>query len=227
MNIVTSSLICIFLLLCPASFALAKSQHSFSIGTSNIHFSQGDGQLQGQMTPPGILATGKDTKTVSISYDYFLDDTWSIHFAFGIPPKVELYAAVDGAALGKVGDARSISPGVLALYHLDLNDTFSIYTGAGVNYSTFSDATVTESYTQSFFGTSSDVELEDHIGGIFKFGAQINFGQRWFIDLSYAKYQSQLKSTITTETPMVGDVVRSIKTDMDPEVTTLLFGYRF
>lgn len=227
MKLFNSSLVFVLFSILISNSSFAQSKHSVSIGKSNIYFTQGSGQLSGEMTPPGILAKAQDTDTITLSYDYYLNSQWSLHFALGLPPKVELFSAGDGPELGKVGDARSISPGLVALYHVELNEVFSIYAGGGFNYSTFTDATVTESYTQAFHGTQSKVKLKDDMGSILKFGAKLNLSEKWFIDLSYAKYQSQVNSTITTSTPVIGDVIRTIKTDVDPEITTVMLGYRF
>ena len=227
MKLLNSSLVFVLLSIVVSASSYAQSKHSVSIGKSNIYFTQGSGHLSGDMTPPGILASAKDTDTITLSYDYYLNQNWSLHFALGIPPKLELYSAGEGPDLGKVGDARSISPDLVALYHINLNELFSIYIGGGFNYSTFTDATVTESYTQAFHGIESKVKLKDDMGSILKFGAKFNLNDKWFLDLSYAKYQSQVNSVITTDTPIVGDVVRSIKTDVDPEITTVMLGYRF
>ena len=60
-----------------------------------------------------------------------------------------------------------------------------------------------------------------------KIGMGFPLSRNWVIDAAYSRYGIRTTATITTATPGVGDIVRTVDVRSDPDVVGLLLGYRF
>lgn len=204
------------------------ARHLVRIGYADIQFNVESGALTGPTgtTPPDVLVAVDDVSTLALVYEYRLSGPWSLVAQAGTPPTIDMYG--DGAAtpLGKVGSAKAWFPAVLVAYNFDFQ-WVEPYVAAGVNYTWFTDEKVTSSYNQAFGGTDSQVELDDSFGGVVKLGAEFPVAEDWTVGLSYSRYWISTTAEVTTATPGVGDIQRSIEVDADPDVYAMTFGYKF
>jgi outer membrane protein len=205
------------------------AENTLKIGYAHIGFNTASGDLAGPAgtTPPGVQADLKDADTLALVYERSLSGPWSIVLQAGTPPVVKIIGAGNGAALGQVGTARAWFPAVLAHYTFDGPLGTQPYLGAGLNYTSYTEGRVDPAYTGAFGGTSSTAKLKSSWGPVLKLGIGFPLGQNWVIDAAYSRYGIRTTATITTATPGVGDIVRTIDVRSDPDVVGLTLGYRF
>lgn len=217
-------------LLCGAACtATAASGPGLKLGYAHIGFNTQSGELSGPAgtTPPGVQAEVKDSRTLGLVADMPLNAQWGVVLQLGTPPVVRFNGAGAGAALGEVGSARAWFPAVLARWQPAPWGRFAPYAAIGLNHSFFSDERVTEAYTAAFGGSASSSRLKSSQGLVVKLGAEWQLDEHWGIDLAYARYGIRTTATITTTTPGLGDVVRTVDVKADPDVLSLMLGYRF
>ncbi|MNG27622.1 OmpW family protein [compost metagenome] len=85
---------------------------------------------------------------------------------------------------------------------------------------------MTDAYTNAFGGTSSTVKLDNTWGGVIKFGVEFPIDENWVFDIGYSRYWIKNKATITTDTPGMGEIERTIKAQANPDAFGLLIGYK-
>lgn len=215
---------------CGMAYAQAgDTQNALKIGYAHIGFNTKSGDLTGPAgtTPPGIQANLNDATTLGLVYERNLSGPWSVVLQTGIPPVVKFDGAGNGAALGQVGSTRAWFPALVAHYTFDGPWGTQPYVGAGVNYTFYTDERVSPAYTSAFGGTSSTANLKSSWGHVLKIGMGFPLGRNWVIDAAYSRYGISTTATITTATPGVGNIVRTVDVKADPDVVALTLGYRF
>ena len=203
--------------------------NTLKVGYAHIGFNTKSGDLTGPAgtTPPGIQANLNDAATLALVYERNLSGPWSIVLQAGTPPVVKMVGAGNGAALGQVGTTRAWFPALLAHYTFAGPWGTQPYVGAGLNYTFYTDGQVSPAYTGAFGGTSSTAKLKSSWGHVLKIGMGFPLGRNWVIDAAYSRYGISTTATITTATPGVGNIVRSVDVKSDPDVVGLTLGYRF
>lgn len=202
---------------------------TLKIGYAHIGFNTRSSDLTGPpgTTPPGVRAELQDASTLALVYERKLSGPWSVVLQAGTPPVVRLVGAGNGAALGQVGTTRAWFPALLAHYTLAGPWGTQPYVGAGVNYTTYSDGQVSQAYTGAFGGSSSTAALKSSWGPVLKVGVGFPLGRDWVIDAGYSRYGIRTTAVITTVTPGLGNVARSVDVKSDPDVFGLMVGYKF
>lgn len=193
-------------------------------------FHHSDSELSGPpgTTPPGIQAEPHDVWTVGFIYGRRLTENWNIELAAGLPPKVKVYGAGAGEAVGQIGTVKAYYPAIVLSYVFnDLSPHFKPYVGAGVNYTWFKAGAVSDAYTAAFHGTSTSSDLSSSWGGVLKLGAEVALDRRWYLDIVAQHYSIRTTAKITTETPGIGPITRTIDQKLDPNLFGLAIGYRF
>lgn len=205
------------------------ADNTLKIGYASIGFNTKSGDLSGPpgTTPPGIQADLKDAQTLALIYERRISGPWSVVVQMGTPPVLKIDGAGTGASIGEVGTTRAWFPAVLAKYTFTGLSGFQPYVGAGVNYAFFTDKHVSAAYTGAFSGTSSSSKVESSWGPVVKLGVEFPIAKNWVIDMGYSRYWIKTTSTITTATPGVGDIARTINVKADPGAFGLVVGYRF
>lgn len=217
-------------LLCGAACAAsAAGGTGLKVGYAHIGFRTQSGDLAGPpgTTPPGVQAAIEDTRTLGLVADVPLGPQWGVQFQLGTPPVVRFHGAGAGAALGEVGSARAWFPAVLARWQPAPWGALQPYAAVGVNHTRYTDTRITEAYTAAFGGSASRSRLKSSQGVVYKLGAEWQLDDRWGIDLAWARYGIRTTATITTATPGLGDVVRTVDVKADPDVFSLMLGHRF
>ncbi|EAT07129.1 OmpW [Sphingomonas sp. SKA58] len=203
--------------------------NTLKIGYAEIGFNTKSDDLVGLpgTTPPGIQTHLRNTRTLALVYERKISGPWSVVVQAGAPPLIKFDGAGAGAALGRVGTARAWFPAVLATYTVTDLPGIRPYVGAGVNYTSFANRHVSAGYTGAFGGTGSSSKLKDSWGPVVKLGAEIPIAKNWMLDMAYSRYWIDTRATLTTTTPGVGDIARTIDVKVDPGVFSLMVGYRF
>lgn len=216
-------------LLCPV---MAEGQspsgnlNSLRVGVAKINFDAGSGELMGDFTPPGITVDAANAATLGLVLGRTFAQHYVLQFAVGVPPTFAVNGAGTAEGIGEIGSTRAWFPALVGLYSLRVNERISGYVGAGVSYTFFSDAKTTAAYDDEF-GGSSEVTLQSHVGPVVKMGAEIDLTVKWFLDFSYARYWISSQARVTTETPGLGPIERSISVNLDPNVLSAFIGIRF
>jgi outer membrane protein len=207
----------------------ADTDNTLQLGYAHIGFNTRSGDLAGPAgtTPPGVEAHLKDASTLAMVYTRTLSGPWSVVLQMGIPPSIKIDGAGNGTALGRVGSAKAWFPAVLAQYTYDGFSSVLPYVGAGINHASYSGAEVSSAYTTAFGGTSSSADLKGSWGYVYKVGLGIPLSRNWVIDGSYSRYAIRTTATITTATPGVGNIARTIGVKANPDVFGVTLGYRF
>lgn len=203
--------------------------YSFAAGYARAHYNVNSGELSGPAgtTPLGVTASVDDVTVLGFEATVRLGDGWAATLAGGSPPIVHFRAQGTGTALGRVGSARAWFPAVLFSYTFNRSGTIRPYLAAGVNYTTFSSVKVEDGYTAAFQGTSSVARPKSSLGPVIKLGIEVPLSDRTMLIAGYSRYGIKTTNEITTETPGVGPITRTITMRADPGVGSLLVGYRF
>lgn len=205
------------------------TENTLKVGYAHIGFNTMSGDLTGPAgtTPPGIQADLNGATTLALVYERNLSGPWSIALQVGTPPVVRMVGAGNGAALGQVGTTRAWFPAVLVHYTFDGPWGTQPYVGAGLNYTFYTDGRVSPAYTGAFGGSSSTARLKSSWGHVLKIGIGFPLGRNWVIDAAYSRYGISTTASITTATPEVGGIVRTVDVRADPDVVGIMLGYRF
>ncbi|WP_026376001.1 OmpW/AlkL family protein [Aestuariibacter salexigens] len=206
-------------LLSSAAFA-ADTKHTLKLGYAYAMYNNSSSLLTNAPVP--ITGGAKDHGVIAMNYDYALTPNWSINLAGGLPPTVKL------EALGEeVGESKALYPAVMGIYNYSLNNSTTLYAGAGVVYTKFVDPEVYDNYTEDFMGESSSADIEDDIGLTLKAGVTLHLNDRWLIDVNYARYGITADAAITTTHADGSSITREISVDVNPDIVTLSVGYKF
>lgn len=205
------------------------TENTIQIGYAYIGFNTESGDVTGPAgtTPPGIQADLKNASTLALVYERHLSGPWSLVVQAGTPPEIKIMGAGTGAALGQVGTARAWFPAVLGQYTFEGPWSMRPYVAAGVNYTFYTNEQVSAACTGAFGGTSSTAHLKSSWGYVVKVGVGFPIAKDWVVDASYSRYGISTTATITTTTPVYGDIARSADVTADPGVFGLTLGYRF
>lgn len=212
-----------------AGASAGEAENTIKLGYAYIGFNTKSGDLSGPTgtTPPGIQAGLEDADTLALVYTRHLSGPWSVTLQAGTPPVVKMVGAGNAAALGQVGTTRAWFPALLGNYSFDGPAGLKPYLGVGLNYTWYTEGRVEPIYTATFGGTSSTAKLKSSWGPVLKVGIGVPLGQSWVLDAAYSRYGIRTTATITTATPGVGDIVRTIDVRSDPDVYGITLGYRF
>lgn len=216
------------LLASPGAHA-TDTPYSFAIGYAQAHFNVKSGEFGGPAgtTPPGVTASVDDVNTLGFEATVQLGEGWAATLAGGYPPAVYFRAQGAGAALGRVGRARAWFPAALVSYTFNRTGAVRPFVAAGLNYTTFTSTEVFGNYTAAFQGTHSTVKPKSSFGPVIKLGVEVPLSERMMLIAGFSRYGIKTTANITTETPGVGPITRSVTMRADPGVVSLLVGYRF
>ena len=152
-------------------------------------------------TPPGVTSDADNTTALGLIYGRRLNQDWSIELAAGVPPTVKVYGGGSASGMGEVG--------------------------AGINYTWFRNAKISDAYNSAVHATSTTGELTGGAGLVFKIGAEIPLGGNWFADVVVHHYGIKTDITLTSATPGVGNIARTQHLDINPTVFALAIARRF
>lgn len=198
-----------------------------ALGYAHIHFNTSSGELAGPLTPEGVRVRLQDTQTLAFSYTRRLAGPWSLLLQAGVPPTVNIKGAGTAAALGQAGSSKAWFPAALVTYTAPNAGPLKPYAGLGLNYTFFTNKTISGAYTAAFGGSASNATMSGSLGGVAKLGSELALSRRWYADFAYSHYWIRTTATVSTATPGAGDVARTLDVGADPNVFSVMLGYRF
>lgn len=179
----------------------------------------------------GTGAEIKDADTLGLAFTHFFTDNFAVELVGGIPPRHKIDGTGSLSGYGEIGSAKQWSPAVLAKwYFLDADSKFRPYVGAGLNYTWFSNAKITNSAFQTKLagpGSTSDVSTDSSLNPVLNIGATYAITKDWFVGLSVSYLPLKTTATIDSKTVTGVHVVSEAKIKINPVVTFLSVGYRF
>lgn len=186
--------------------------------TSNV---KGDrGSLGG--TNWGGKATLNNDTQLGLNFAYMITDNWGVELLAATPfsHDVKIKGSSLAPANGKLGSFKHLPPTLSAVYYpLDSKSAFQPYVGAGINYTTFFNESVSSSAKQRDF---TSLNIKDSWGLAAQVGADymltdnimIN-GQIRYIDIDTTAYASHAAGRA------------KVNVDVKPWVYMLGLGYKF
>ena len=209
--------------------AAAEPMLRLKTGPALLDFRTHSADLMGPpgSTPPGVKADVRDARTLGLVAERDLDACWSAVLQLGVPPRVRFDGAGAGAALGEVGRARAWFPAVLLGWRPPAWGAVQPYAAFGAHLTWFDNTEASPAYSAAFGGAISRAALKPSVGPVFKLGAELPLGEPWLMDVSLARYRIATTATLRTQTPGVGEVLRSLDVRVDADVLSLMLGYRF
>lgn len=183
------------------------------------------------VTRPNTGAEIETADTLGLAFTHFFTDNISGEFVIGIPPKHDVKGTGDFAQYGKLGSVRQWSPALLVKYHFfDAKTKFRPYVGLGVNYTWFSDETITnQNFVDHAFGipgAKMSASTDSSWNPVFNIGANYAITDNWFVGLSVSYLPVSTRATLTTQAGAT-TIVSHTKIKIDPVVTFLNVGYKF
>lgn len=170
---------------------------------------------------PGAEVDVNNNYSLGLDVGYDLSDRWTVHFAFGVPPKAELHTAGSLDMMvpplsGKLGEVR-YGPAVLsAVYKFNPNGRFIPYIGAGVTY------------VHVFNTNDGDVQglrVDNAWGGALQAGFSIPLKGQWsfFFDARKLFVSTKARGTL----PALGGPPASVSLKLNPLIVHAGLEYRF
>lgn len=214
---------------CAVGTSAEAAESTVFAGAAAIRFNVDSSDLTGPAgtTPPGVRIAVDNASTLALVYTTPLGGDFSVSLLAGTPPTLRFKGAGNAAALGDVGSARSWFPAATVDYAFQNIGGARPFVGAGVNYTAFTQARVNSTFTSAFGGTSSSTQLKASFGGVLRLGVNVPLSDKMVLQLAAARYLIKTKAEVTTETPGVGPITRSLMLRSDPNVFAAMLGYRF
>ena len=180
--------------------------------------------------PETVLPNGVDVEDdtqLGLTFSYMFRDTWSVEVLASTPFDHDI--VLNDAPI-KAGSTKHLPPTVtLNWYPRGGKEGWQPYIGAGINYTTFFDESVSgelEDALGAIVGLpgplDADLDLEDSWGLALRAGVDIPFGERWSFNASMYYIDIDTRATIETD---VADVKFDV--EIDPYVWMLGVAYRF
>lgn len=170
----------------------------------------------------GKVSLNNDTQ-LGLNFAYMVTDHWGVELLAATPFSHDAKIKGTGAptvADGKLGSFKHLPPTLSAVYYpLDSKSAFQPYVGAGINYTTFFNESVSSSAKQRGF---TSLNIKDSWGLAAQVGADymltdnimIN-GQIRYIDIDTTAYASHAAGRV------------KVNVDVKPWVYMLGLGYKF
>lgn len=182
------------------------------------------------MTRPNTGAEIESADTLGLAFTHFFTDNISGEIVAGIPPKHDVKGTGNYAQYGKLGSVKQWSPALVVKYHFfDAKTRFRPYVGIGVNYTWFTDETITnQNFVNREFapGARMTASAKPSWNPVFNIGANYAINDHWFVGLSVSYVPLSTRASFTTQAEPV-TIQSHTKIKIDPVVTYLNVGYRF
>ena len=170
----------------------------------------------------GGKATLNNDTQLGLNFAYMITDNWGVELLAATPfsHDVKIKGSSLAQANGKLGSFKHLPPTLSAVYYpLDSKSAFQPYVGAGINYTTFFNESVSSSAKQRGF---TSLNIKDSWGLAAQVGADymltdnimIN-GQIRYIDIDTTAYASHAAGRA------------KVNVDVKPWVYMLGLGYKF
>lgn len=232
------------LLMCSAGWAHAQSAGQWKFGAGWFHVvPQSSGSpltvnaLGRSSTVEGSSSKVANAETFGLTATYFLTDNLALETAIAKPPRLRLIGTGTLERLGEVGSAEIVSPSLLLQYHfLEPSAKLRPFVGAGLSYVKLSKIELANSISSGAFLRDptlgsllegpTTASFSSSIAPVLSLGVNYNIDEHWSLGFSVSYTRLSTRATITTKS-LVGDVVSTTKSKINPIVSFLSVGYRF
>ncbi|MBY6062752.1 hypothetical protein CWI80_08375 [Pseudidiomarina sediminum] len=215
--------------------APAAADISVNVGAIGVMPNDSSASLPVIETVAGLNAgstgvTVDNNTQLGITFDYQLDQNWSLELVAATPFKHDIYGS--GALEGlKIGETKHLPPTLLAQYHFDVgNDAIDPFVGVGVNYTTFFE----EKVSADLAGVLTDLSVitaDDHVelalsnswGYALQAGVNVALNDKWGVHFMV----SRMAIDTVADVRINGATAESVAVDIDPTVAMLGIRYSF
>lgn len=211
------------LLVCVAGQAHGADQsNAVSVGAYVYAFNSSSTDLTGPFTPPGIRASEENVDTLALIYTRMLMPDWSVTLALGAPPTYYLVGQGVARSLGRISEAKVISPALIGQHHWHFeNDRLEPFLGVGINYNHFYHLQAYQSLVTAL-GGPTDLSVGDRYAPLATAGVNVNITSQAFLTFAATYIYLSANAHLTTSA-----VSRSMEMDLNPVVYRFTAGYRF
>lgn len=227
----TVSRIAACLLIAPAllaaSIAQAHQAGDFIVRAGAVTVDPGENS--GSLKFDGVSARGtgatldSDTQ-LGLNFVYMLSNQLGVELLAATPFSHEVGVKGLGALDGKLADIKHLPPTLsLVYYPLQQQTAFQPYVGAGVNYTTFfNESLSSERKAQGF----SSLKLEDSFGLAVQIGADYMLTDKAMINAQVRYVDIDTDASVKGATAL-GITKTKVRVDIDPWVYMVGIGYKF
>ncbi len=180
----------------------------------------------GNLSEPSFTNTKVDIKsaaTPSGGITLILSEHCTLDFPIGIPSRHRIVGADGIAGVGDIGSATVAPLTLLGQYRFRSADAkVRPYVGIGGTYAIFSGERTTAALSGMTGGTTAkptQLQIDDAFAATFQVGVSIKLQDNWSFDANYIKALLSTTAHLSTG--------QSIKADLDPDVVSVGFAYRY
>lgn len=180
------------------------------------------------VTTPGSGALGSSgvgfdaNSQVGLSLSYMLSNSWAVEATMSAPFEHDLsISGLDAYGLNtnNLGEVKQVSPGLSALYYFGTaNSRFRPYLGAGFNYTTFFDDSLSTQVRSEL--DAQGLELDEHLAISARAGFDFRLGNGWFLNASVWRMNIDTNASFDSRFGRI-----STYTEMDPWVYSISVGH--
>lgn len=188
----------------------------FRIGVTNVS-TNGSGDVFSGGSDTTLDASASDDTQLGLNFVYFLDSNIAIELLAASPFDHDITLS-NGNSFASV---KQLPPTLSVLYFFnDSQAKFQPYAGVGINYTTFFEEDLTTYSTGTLNAT--DLSLDDSWGLAAQVGFDYAIDDNWFVNASIRYIDID-----TTANFKLSGTDSHVNVDIDPVVSSLMFGYRF
>ena len=211
------------------AFGASVSASAQSAGTWSVAAGINDIAPQGTTSPLSAPSIPNSTTKVSsdaqplVDVTYMITDNYAVEFGLGTPYKHNLSGAGALQGSGQLGTLKQLPPTVFGQYHfLPAESALRPYVGLGITYAMFYDEQGSGTLTalSNTGKTPATFTVDNKWGVTPELGVQYAFNKKWFIDAMIGK-------TYISTTVHLNPGGQSASAKLDPEVASIVIGYRF
>lgn len=201
------------------SGTLAQAEQNWMVRGRILNVAPNDSSGEVSTLPGSGVEVDGDT-TLELDFTYMFTRHVGVEFILGTS-KHTLKGDGTIAALGEIGEARTLPPVVTLQYHFAPDGTgMRPYVGVGANYTKFYDESVTSSLEAALGPTK--LEIDDSTGLAAQVGVDFPIGGRWLLNLDAKYIVMETEATLRS-----GGVSRRVDIDLNPWFLGFGLGTRF
>jgi outer membrane protein len=210
-------------LMAVAQGAMAQSAGQFTVkvGANKITPKVVSGDVSAPALPGSKADVSDNTQPVLIG-TYSFTDNISVEVDAGLPYKHKISGAGAIQGVGVIGTVEALPPTAFVQYRFfSPQSMVRPYVGLGATYAYFQKETGSGQLTAltNIGGQGTTFKIKNKMAMTLQVGAVVNFGERWFADLTFTK--TKLKTQVTFSTNQTQEMT------LDPQAMAFGIGYKF
>ncbi|WP_250479916.1 MULTISPECIES: OmpW family outer membrane protein [unclassified Caballeronia] len=223
-----------------------------TVGGVGINFSQSSSDGLRSTSPYGTFdSSGTNAEihnafSAEVSLAQFITDNFVVETAFGLPPRLNVYAQGDARPIGANGPALALGelqpllsvrawPVTLLFkyYFRGAESSLRPFVGLGVNYTWYSNIHLNGSFyqaAQSFAGPGGTVRvsLSPSWNAVFSLGASYQLAKHWYGSASLTYFPLKSNATVSSVSATGSTILdNKMRINANPIVVAVGVGYAF